>query len=406
MGGRAHTVMVQGTTSNAGKSVLTAGICRILARRGISVAPFKAQNMALAATTLADGGQIGTAQAFQARAAGVEPTSDMNPVLLKPSSQTGSQVIVDGHAVAHMGVREYHAYQAVAWPHVTAALVRLRDAYDVVVIEGAGSPAEINLRDRDIANMAVALHASAPVILTVDIERGGAFAQLVGTMDLLTEDERALVAGFIINRFRGDASLLDSGIAYLEDRFGIPVIGVVPYLEGWQGDEEDSLAIASLRESSDADLRIGMVRLPYLTSGNVAVAIAREPDATVRWVVDPHDLDGIDALVVPGTTAPEEADRWIVDRGLASAVSAPGAIGVPIVDLRDDGAEATLSDREVLRALLDDLRAARGLPALGPVELEAPIDTLADALENALALDRLFRIVGIDANLIEGGRDS
>ncbi|MDP2233373.1 MAG: cobyric acid synthase, partial [Actinomycetota bacterium] len=226
----ARVLMVQGTTSHAGKSVLVAGLCRVFARRGLSVAPFKSQNMALNSAVTPEGAEIGRAQAFQALGAGVEPHADMNPILLKPCSPTGSQVVVLGKLVGVMQVREYHAYQPQVWPVVTDALARLREGRDLVVIEGAGSPAEINIRHRDIANMAVALHANAPVIIIADIDRGGLFASLVGTMELLTPEERALVCGFVINRFRGDASLLDSGVAMLEARYGVPVLGVLPYL--------------------------------------------------------------------------------------------------------------------------------------------------------------------------------
>ena len=243
----ANVVMVQGTTSHAGKSVLAAALCRIFARQGLRVAPFKAQNMALNSFVTPEGGELGRAQAYQAAAAGIEPHVDMNPVLLKPNSQTGSQVIVLGKPVGNMAVREYHAYQPTVWPTVTAALDRLRARYDLVVIEGAGSPAEINLRDRDIVNMRVARYARCPVLLVGDIDRGGVFASLVGTTLLVTEEERALIKGFIINKFRGDATLLESGIAFLHQRTGIPTLGVLPYLKDWRGDEEDSLGVEDRR---------------------------------------------------------------------------------------------------------------------------------------------------------------
>lgn len=250
MAGPARIVMVAGTGSHVGKSVLAAALCRIYARRGLRVAPFKAQNMALNSFVTSEGGELGRAQAYQAKAAGIEPHVDMNPILLKPSSQTGSQVVVLGRPVRHMSVREYHAYQPELWPVVTAALDRLRAANDLVVVEGAGSISEINLRDHDIVNMRVALHAQAPVILVGDIDRGGVFASLFGTVELLEPDERALVRAFVINKFQGDSSLLDSGIRFLEERTGIPTLGVVPYLLDWRGDEEDSLGIENRRRGS------------------------------------------------------------------------------------------------------------------------------------------------------------
>ena len=217
-----RAVMLQGTASHAGKTVLAAALCRIYARRGLRVAPFKAQNMALNSFVTEDGGEMGRAQAYQARAAGLEPHVDMNPVLLKPSSDATSQVVVMGRPVGHMTVREYQAYQAEVWPHVTSAFERLRAAHDLIVLEGAGSSAEVNLRGRDIVNMRMALHARSPVLLVGDIDRGGVFASLLGHVELFTPEERGLVAGFVINKMRGDASQLDSGIEILAERTGVP----------------------------------------------------------------------------------------------------------------------------------------------------------------------------------------
>lgn len=391
----ARTLMIQGATSNAGKSALVAGLARIFARRGVRVAPFKAQNMALSVSLLRDGPQIGTAQAFQARAAGIEPTADMNPILLKPSSKTGSQVFVEGYPVKNMTVSEYHDFQPVAWEHAKAALDRLRDEYELVLIEGAGSPAEINLRDHDIANMAVALHADSPVLLVVDIERGGAFAHIVGTMELLSEDERSLVAGFVINRFRGDESLLDPGLDYLQERYGVPVVGVVPYLSGWQGDEEDSLALESIAEVPDADIVVGVLRLPYFASGNEVVRLSREEDVAIRWIDRPGHLEGIDALVLPATTAPEEAREWLSEGGLLHGLR-DVLKSVPLLDLGIESAEPVLVDRGEVRLWVDSLREKKGLPRLSPAEPADPIDVLADVLEEALDIEALFGLVGID----------
>jgi adenosylcobyric acid synthase len=325
--------MVVGTGSHAGKSVLAAGLCRIYARRGFRVAPFKAQNMALNSFVTPEGGELGRAQAYQARAAGIEPHVDMNPVLLKPSSQTGSQVIVLGQPVAHLSVREYHAYQAKVWPVVTAAFERLRAANDLVVIEGAGSPAEINLRDQDIVNMRVALHADCPVLLVGDIDRGGVFASLVGHMELFAPEERALVKGFVINKFRGDASLLDSGLAFLRERTGVPTLGVVPMLADWRGDEEDSLGIDDRlrRDDPQAAIQIAVVRLPFISNYTDFDALADEPDVNVRYVTAPSELGGAAAIVLPGTKSTIADLLWLRERGLGAAIATAAAAGVPVL---------------------------------------------------------------------------
>jgi len=330
----ARVLMVQGTTSHAGKTVLVAGLARVFARRGLSVAPFKSQNMALNSAVTSEGAEIGRAQAFQAHAAGIEPHADMNPVLLKPCSPTGSQVIVMGKPVGVMQVREYHAYQPEVWPVVTAALERLRTGRDLVVIEGAGSPAEINIRHRDIANMAVALHASAPVLIIADIDRGGLFASLVGTMELLTPEERALVAGFVINRFRGDASLLDSGIEMLQQRYGIPVLGVLPYLTDWRGDEEDSLGIEEGPAApATAELTIAAIRLPYISNFTDIHALSTEPDVAIRWVRRAEELDGAHAIVIPGSKSTAGDLAWLRETGIAEKVVAAAHAGVPVVGI-------------------------------------------------------------------------
>jgi adenosylcobyric acid synthase len=325
--------MCFGTGSHAGKSVLAAALCRIYARRGYRVTPFKAQNMALNSFVTPEGGELGRAQAYQARAAGVEPHVDMNPVLLKPSSQTGSQVIVLGRPVRHMAVREYHAYQPEVWPTVTAAFDRLRAQYDLIVMEGAGSPAEINLRGQDIVNMKMALYARSPSLLIGDIDRGGVFAGLVGHVELFTPEERELVAAFVINKFRGDASLLDSGIEFLRERTGIPTLGVVPMLTDWRGDEEDSLGIEDRRRRAkpDAPLQIAVVRLPFISNYTDFDALADEPDVNVRYVTTPRELDGAAAIVLPGTKSTIADLAGLRQSGLAAAVTARAAAGTPVV---------------------------------------------------------------------------
>ena len=237
-----HTLMVQGTTSDAGKSTVVAALCRLLHRQGVKVAPFKPQNMALNSAVTSDGGEIGRAQALQAQAAGIAPHTDMNPVLLKPSSDTGAQVIVHGKVRADMNARDYHRYKTSAMEAVLESYQRLCTQYEVVLVEGAGSPAEINLRARDIANMGFAEAVDCPVVLVADIDRGGVFAHLTGTLACLSESEQARVVGFVINRFRGDISLLQPGLDWLEQRTGKPVLAVLPYLHGLHLDAEDAVA--------------------------------------------------------------------------------------------------------------------------------------------------------------------
>ena len=235
------TLMVQGTTSDAGKSTLVAALCRVLYRRGMRVAPFKPQNMALNSAVTIDGGEIGRAQAVQAQACGLAPHTDFNPVLLKPNSDTGCQVIIHGKVVCNLEAVGYHAYKPIAMQAVLESYQRLQSQYDCVIVEGAGSPAEINLRENDIANMGFAEAVDCPVILIADIDRGGVFAHIVGTLALLSESERARVIGFVINRFRGDIALLQPGLDWLEQETGKPVLGVIPYLHGLHIEAEDAV---------------------------------------------------------------------------------------------------------------------------------------------------------------------
>jgi adenosylcobyric acid synthase len=330
-GGRA--LMVVGTGSHAGKTVIAAALCRIYARRGLAVAPFKAQNMALNSFVTPEGAEIGRAQAYQASAAGVEPHVDMNPILLKPTSHEGCQVVFMGRPVGHMGVREYHDFQPQAWFEVTAALARLRAANDLVVIEGAGSAAEVNLRDNDIVNMRVAVHAEAPTILVGDIDRGGIFAAFVGTVELLLPAERELLRGFVINKFRGDATLLDPGLEFLRERTGIPTLAVVPFLTDWRGDEEDSLGIDDRRRRGrpGAPLRIAVVRLPYVSNFTDFDVLADEPDVDVRYVTSPDELEGASAVVLPGTKSTVADLGWLRERGFAGALGAAAGAGTPVI---------------------------------------------------------------------------
>ncbi len=292
--------MVQGTTSDAGKSVLVAGLCRVLARRGIKVAPFKPQNMALNSAVTPDGGEIGRAQAVQALACGIEPTVHMNPVLLKPNSDTGAQVILQGRALTNMEATSYHDYKKVAMDTVMDSFSILEQEFDTIVIEGAGSPAEINLRENDIANMGFAEKADVPVIIVADIDRGGVFAHLYGTLELLSPSEQNRVAGFVINRFRGDIALLQSGLDWLEEKTGKPVLGVIPYLHGLDIEAED--AINSAQTLGD-DVKLSVV-VPVFTriSNHTDFDILRNhPQISLRYVGQGERLDNADLIILPGS---------------------------------------------------------------------------------------------------------
>lgn len=294
------TLMVQGTTSDAGKSTLVAGLCRVLARRGVRVAPFKPQNMALNSAVTADGGEIGRAQALQAQAAGVAPTTDMNPVLLKPNSDTGAQVIVHGKAIGNMHAVAYHDYKRTAHAAVMASHARLSAGYEAIVVEGAGSPAEINLREGDIANMGFAEAVDCRVVLIADIDRGGVFAHLVGTLELLSPSEQARVTGFVINRFRGDLALLESGLRWLEQRTGKPVFGVLPYLQDLHLDAEDAIARDAPRQAQ-ATLRIVVPVLPRISNHTDFDPLRVLPQVALTFV-GPGDVPPpADLVILPGS---------------------------------------------------------------------------------------------------------
>ncbi|WP_249359562.1 cobyric acid synthase [Cupriavidus sp. 2SB] len=297
------TLMVQGTTSDAGKSTIVAGLCRVLARAGVPVAPFKPQNMALNSAVTVDGGEIGRAQALQAQAAGLAPHTDMNPVLLKPSSDIGAQVIIHGRARMDLDARAYHAYKPQAMAAVLESHARLTGAYNVVMVEGAGSPAEVNLRDRDIANMGFAERVDCPVVIVADIDRGGVFAHLVGTLDCLSESERARVTGFIINRFRGDIALLQPGLDWLTARTGKPVFGVLPYLHGLHLDAEDAIASGQVaRGDGDAEvLRVIVPVLPRISNHTDFDALRAHPQVDLRFIGPGMPIPPADLVILPGS---------------------------------------------------------------------------------------------------------
>ncbi len=295
-------IMVVGTTSHAGKSLITAAICRILSRRGWRVAPFKGQNMALNAYVTASGGEIGHAQAVQAWAAGVAPWVEMNPILLKPQGDMTSQVIIKGRAAGKVGAAEYYEqFFEVGWQAIEESLRRLGEEFDLLVCEGAGSPAEINLKHRDLTNMRVAKYLNAPTILVVDIDRGGAFAHVIGTLELLDPDERALIKGVVINKFRGQRSLLQSGIDWLQERTGIPVIGVIPWLDQ-SFPAEDSLSLIDGRSSNPTgDLNIAVIRLPRISNFTDFDPLESESTVSVKYISPKQPLGHPDAVIIPGS---------------------------------------------------------------------------------------------------------
>jgi adenosylcobyric acid synthase len=315
----APTLMVQGCTSDAGKTTLVAALCRILYRRGVRVAPFKPQNMALNSAVTVDGGEIGRAQALQALAAGVEAHSDFNPVLLKPSTDQRAQVIIHGKALSDFDARDYHEYKPRAMKAVLESYTRLSAQYACVLVEGAGSPAEINLRDRDIANMGFAEVVDCPVILIADIDRGGVFAHLCGTLDLLSASEQARVKGFVINRFRGDISLLEPGLRWLEERTGKPVLGVLPYLHGLYLDAEDALP-RGVEIKAAARLRVISPVYPRISNHNDLDPLRFHPEVDFRFI-GPHDTPPpCDLIVLPGSKAVQADLLWLREQGWEEAI--------------------------------------------------------------------------------------
>jgi len=311
--------MVQGTTSDAGKSTLVTALCRWLHRQQVAVAPFKPQNMALNSAVTADGGEIGRAQAVQALAAGLAPHTDMNPILLKPNSDVGAQVIIHGRAVSNMDAVAYHDYKRVAMEAVLASHRRLDEAYQVVMVEGAGSPAEINLRANDIANMGFAEAVDCPVILIADIDKGGVFAHLVGTLALLSPSEQARVQGFVINRFRGDIALLQPGLDWLEQRTGKPVLGVLPYLMDFHLEAEDAI---DLRQSAKAErtLRVVVPALPRISNHTDFDPLRLHPQVDLRFIGPGQAIPGADLIILPGSKSVRADLGWLRANGWEAAI--------------------------------------------------------------------------------------
>jgi adenosylcobyric acid synthase len=357
-------LLLAGTTSDAGKSVVTAGICRWLVRQGVSVAPFKAQNMSNNSMVTADGAEIGRAQVMQAAAARVAPEAAMNPVLLKPGGDNSSQVVVLGRAVADVTALSYRPMKAALLEQVLASLADLRKRFDVVVCEGAGSPTEINLRADDIANMGLATAADLPVVVVGDIDRGGVFAALYGTVALMPPADQRLVAGFLVNKFRGDVRLLEPGLVELARLTGRPTLGVLPWLGGLELDVEDSLGLPSGQTAGpppygDDVLRVSVARLPRLSNFTDLDALAAEPGVLVRYATRPEELADADLVVLPGTRSTVADLAWLRATGLADAVARAAAAGTPVLGIC--GGHQMLA-----RTITDDVESRAGaVPGLG-----------------------------------------
>ena len=322
----AKAIMIQGTMSNAGKSLLAAGLCRIFRQDGYLVAPFKSQNMALNSFITEEGLEMGRAQVMQAEAAGIRPSVKMNPILLKPTNDVGSQVIVNGEVLGTMSARDYFKYKKKLVPDIMKAYQELSDEYDIIVIEGAGSPAEINLKNDDIVNMGMAKMAKAPVLLVGDIDRGGVFAQLIGTVDLLEPSERDMVKGLIINKFRGDKTILDPGVKMLEERSHIPVVGVAPYMN-IQVEDEDSLTERFDRKQSAGLIDIAVIRVPRISNFTDFNPFESVEGVSLRYVQHVSELKNPDMIILPGTKNTMEDLLWMRENGLEAAVLKAAAAG-------------------------------------------------------------------------------
>ncbi|OBF60530.1 cobyric acid synthase CobQ [Mycobacterium sp. 852002-53434_SCH5985345] len=333
-------LLVAGTSSDAGKSVVVAGLCRLLARRGVRVAPFKAQNMSNNSVVTVEGGEIGRAQALQARAAGLQPSVRFNPILLKPGSDRTSQLVIRGQVADSVTAASYVRHRERLAGIVADELSCLRNDFDAVICEGAGSPAEINLRATDLANMGLARAANLPVILVGDIDRGGLLAHLFGTVAVLEPDDQALIAGFVVNKFRGDPALLEPGLRQLHAMTGRPTYGVLPYADELWLDAEDSLSVVARRLVGTPEpprgsewLRVAAIRLPRISNSTDVEALACEPGVAVRWSADPADLADTDLIVIPGSKSTVADLTWLRDHGLAEAITAHAAAGKPVLGI-------------------------------------------------------------------------
>lgn len=315
------TLMVQGTTSDAGKSVLVAGLCRLLARGGIKVAPFKPQNMALNSAVTVEGGEIGRAQAVQAQACFLKPRNDMNPILIKPEADSVAQIIVHGKVLKTMNAQSYHEYKKTALNFVLESHARLAGEFEYIVVEGAGSPAEINLRENDIANMGFAEAVNCPVILIADIDRGGVFATIVGTLELLSESERARVCGIVINRFRGDIKLLESGLSWLEDKVGKPVLGVLPYLKEFYLDAEDAINAKQLLNLDTENLKVAVIVFPRISNHTDFDHLRLHPQVDLTYLSPADRIPECDLLILPGSKSVRADFSKMIENGAAENIA-------------------------------------------------------------------------------------
>lgn len=365
------TLMIQGTTSDAGKSTLVAALCRVFHRQGLSVVPFKPQNMALNSAVTQDGGEIGRAQAVQAQAACLEPHVDMNPVLLKPNTDTGCQVIVQGHpAQNNMEAWGYHEYKPRVMPAILQSHNRLREAFSYILVEGAGSPAEINLRDNDVANMGFAEAVDCPVLLVADIDKGGVFAHLVGTLALLSESEQNRVKGFIINRFRGELSFLQPGLDWLEQRTGKPVLGVMPYLAGLHLEAEDSLTNSAINPTIERPLRVVVPWLQRTSNHTDLDPLALHPQVEVRWVGPGETIPAADLIILPGSKSVRSDLDYLQGSGWADAIKKHVRYGGKVLGI--------CGGFQMLGRAIHDPEGIEGLPgsseALGLLDMETTLE--------------------------------
>ena len=331
-------IMLQGTSSHVGKSILTTALCRIFYQEGISVVPFKAQNMALNSYVTKDGDEMGRAQVAQAEAAGLEPFIEMNPVLLKPTGNSCSQVILMGKPIGNMSAREYHkGYSLKAFDTVKEAISRLEKRFDMMVIEGAGSPAEVNLKANDIVNMRIAKYLNAPVLLIADIDRGGALASLVGTLELLEPDERDLVKGLVINKFRGDVTILQPALDFLEEKTGKPVLGVIPYLSDLGIDDEDSVSlddkITIAKNKTNAPIKIAVIQTPKISNFTDFDALSREDDVNLYYVREGEAIGDVDLILLPGSKNTTEDMLYLRRSGMEEAIKKAHAENIPIIGI-------------------------------------------------------------------------
>jgi adenosylcobyric acid synthase len=397
----ARTLMVQGTASSVGKSLIVAALCRIFRNRGLRVAPFKSQNMALNSFVTPDGGEIGRAQAVQAEAARIAPAVEMNPILLKPEGGMRSQVVVMGRPIGSMTFAEYHERKPELCQVIDGALDRLRADYDLIIIEGAGSPAEINLYSHDIVNMYVAETADAPVILIGDIDRGGVFAHLAGTIDLLQPRHRGRVAAFLINKFRGDRALLKPGLDFLTERFGIPVIGVIPHIPNLRIAEEDSVALEDRRgrTAAGAQIDIAAIRLPHLSNYDDFLTLEHEADVVVRFAETPEELAGADLIVIPGSKSTVADLAWMRRVGIADAIVARASRREPIVGICG-GCQMLGEAIEDPDAIESPIRHARGLGLLPLRTRFANMKTTAQVRARLRTPSLLSGGESIDADLV------